>query len=130
MKYVAPLSIMLADAPIDNQINFQNPATLIMDGIIDLHHDIMTFLVFIVIAVAYTLGSALYHFRVNKDGIRVYGPGEAVGRHVNHHATLEVIWTVIPAFILIAIALPSFARLYAMDDVGEPTLTVKIVGHQ
>jgi len=32
--------------------------------------------------------------------------------------------------ILIAIALPSFALLYAMDDVGEPTLTIKVVGHQ
>jgi heme/copper-type cytochrome/quinol oxidase subunit 2 len=31
---------------------------------------------------------------------------------------------------LIAIALPSFALLYAMDDVGEPTLTIKVVGHQ
>lgn len=130
VKYVAPLSVMFADAPIDNQINFQNPATLIMDGIIDLHHDIMTFLIFIVIGVAYTLFSALYHYRANKDGGRIFAAGQAAGRHVNHHATLEVIWTIIPALILIAIALPSFALLYAMDDVGQPTLTVKIVGHQ
>lgn len=130
VKYIAPLSVMLADAPIDNQINFQNPATLIMDGIIDLHHDIMAFLIFIVIGVAYTLFSALYHYRANKDGIRVFAAGQEAGRHVNHHAALEVIWTIIPALILIAIALPSFALLYAMDDVGQPTLTVKIVGHQ
>jgi heme/copper-type cytochrome/quinol oxidase subunit 2 len=82
---------MFADAPIDNQINFQNPATLIMDGIIDLHHDIMTFLIFIVIGVAYTLFSALYHYRANKDGGRIFAAGQAAGRHVNHHATLEVI---------------------------------------
>jgi heme/copper-type cytochrome/quinol oxidase subunit 2 len=28
------------------------------------------------------------------------------------------------------IALPSFALLYAMDDVGEPLLTIKVIGHQ
>jgi len=32
--------------------------------------------------------------------------------------------------ILILIALPSFALLYAMDDVGEPLLTIKVIGHQ
>lgn len=130
VKYVAPFAVLRADAPIDHQINFQNPATLIMDGIIDLHHDIMTFLIFIVIGVAYVLGSALYNFMVNKEGLREFTPGHIAGRHVNHHATLEIIWTIIPALILIAIALPSFARLYAMDDVGQPTLTVKCVGHQ
>jgi len=91
VKAVAPFSITLADAPIDNQIAFQNPATLIMDGIIDLHHDIMTFIVFILIGVAYVLGSSLFHFHADKKGTRKFAPGQAVGRHVNHHATLEII---------------------------------------
>lgn len=85
------MSVMLADAPLDNQIVFQNPATIIMDGIIDLHHDIMTFIVFIAIGVAYVLGSALYHFHANKSGTRKFEHGQAAARHVNHHATLEVI---------------------------------------
>ena len=130
VKYFSPFTVLLADVPVDYQINFQNPATLVMDGIIDLHHDIMTFLIFIVIGVAYTLFAALYHYRANEKGTRVFGVGQAAGRHVNHHAALEIIWTIIPALILIAIALPSFALLYAMDDVGQPTLTIKVVGHQ
>jgi len=91
VKYVSPFAVLFADAPIDNQIAFQNPATLIMDGIIDLHHDIMTFLIFILIGVAYVLGSALFHFHADKNGTRKFAPGQAVGRHVNHHATLEVV---------------------------------------
>jgi len=77
--------------PVDYQINFQNPATLVMDGIIDLHHDIMTFLIFIVIGVAYTLFAALYHYRANADGVRKFEAGKAAGRHVNHFASLEII---------------------------------------
>jgi heme/copper-type cytochrome/quinol oxidase subunit 2 len=36
----------------------------------------------------------------------------------------------IPSIILIAIALPSFGLLYAMDDVIDPDMTLKTVGHQ
>jgi cytochrome c oxidase subunit 2 len=43
---------------------------------------------------------------------------------------LEVTWTVIPTIILIFIAIPSFALLYSMDELLDPTITVKIVGHQ
>jgi len=37
------------------QINFQAPATPIMEGIVDLHHDIMGILIFIFVSVTYTL---------------------------------------------------------------------------
>jgi len=41
---------------------------------------------------------------------------------------LELIWTITPALVLIAIAFPSFTLLYLMDEVISPTLTIKIVG--
>lgn len=47
-----------------------------------------------------------------------------------HNTRLEIIWTLIPSIILIAIALPSFGLLYAMDDVIDPDMTLKIMGHQ
>jgi cytochrome c oxidase subunit 2 len=49
---------------------------------------------------------------------------------LNLPTVLELIWTITPAFILIAIAFPSFRLLYLMDEVISPTLTIKIVGHQ
>ena len=41
---------------------------------------------------------------------------------------IELIWTITPAFILIAIAFPSFRLLYLLDEVISPTVTIKVVG--
>jgi heme/copper-type cytochrome/quinol oxidase subunit 2 len=77
---------------VNDQINFQNPATLVMDGVIDLHHDIMTFLIIIVVLVCYVLFSAVFNFgEVDSTGSRDFGKFGAVTRHVNHHAILEVV---------------------------------------
>jgi heme/copper-type cytochrome/quinol oxidase subunit 2 len=86
-----PFALVGLDVAVDRQINFQNPATLVMDGVIDLHHDIMTFLILILGVVAYILFSALFNFRANTDGHREFTGFGAITRHVNHHATLEVI---------------------------------------
>ena len=47
-----------------------------------------------------------------------------------HGTLLELIWTVTPAVILVFIAFPSFQLLYLMDEVIEPGVTLKVVGHQ
>nr|WNH37078.1 cytochrome c oxidase subunit II [Nezumia sclerorhynchus] len=43
---------------------------------------------------------------------------------------MEMIWTVFPALVLALIALPSLRILYLMDEINDPHLTVKAVGHQ
>nr|YP_009048518.1 cytochrome c oxidase subunit II [Aprasia parapulchella]AHL17032.1 cytochrome c oxidase subunit II [Aprasia parapulchella] len=43
---------------------------------------------------------------------------------------VEMIWTILPAIILILIALPSLRILYLMDEVNDPHLTIKTIGHQ
>nr|P50683.1 RecName: Full=Cytochrome c oxidase subunit 2; AltName: Full=Cytochrome c oxidase polypeptide II [Cavia aperea]AAA75609.1 cytochrome c oxidase II [Cavia aperea] len=43
---------------------------------------------------------------------------------------IETIWTILPAIILILIALPSLRILYMMDEINSPSLTVKTMGHQ
>nr|AGZ03549.1 cytochrome c oxidase subunit II [Naemorhedus griseus] len=52
--------------------------------------------------------------------------------HVNTMDAQEVetIWTIMPAIILITIALPSLRILYMMDEINNPSLTVKTMGHQ
>jgi hypothetical protein len=49
---------------------------------------------------------------------------------VYHHTMLEIVWTTIPAIILAIIAVPSFALLYSMEEFVEPSLSVKVTGHQ
>nr|NP_542459.1 cytochrome c oxidase subunit II [Lepidosiren paradoxa]AAL55246.1 cytochrome c oxidase subunit II [Lepidosiren paradoxa] len=43
---------------------------------------------------------------------------------------IEIIWTILPAVILILIALPSLRILYLMDEINDPHLTIKAIGHQ
>lgn len=53
-----------------------------------------------------------------------------VNRFLLENQTIEVIWTVAPAFILIFIALPSLRLLYLLDEVNNPSVTLKSIGHQ
>ena len=106
----------------DWQLGFQLPGTSIMEGIISFHDDLMVFLTFILVAVMYVMGVCIYYFAKsakNDTSIRF-----------THASTLEVIWTIIPALILIIIAIPSFSLLYSMDEIIEPIFTIKVLGHQ
>jgi cytochrome c oxidase subunit 2 len=48
----------------------------------------------------------------------------------SHSTLLEIVWTIVPALILMFIAIPSFALLYALDEYIDPTITLKVIGHQ
>lgn len=109
--------------PLPNQFGFQMPATPIMEGIIDLHHDIMFFLVFISIFVLYLLIAVIVLFSETETSARNTST-------VSHHTILEIIWTIIPTVILVFIAIPSLALLYSMDELQKPTVTLKVIGRQ
>ena len=103
------------------QINFQDPATPIMEGIINLHHDLMFFLCVILIFVSWVLFRTIWLFEKSKNEI---------SSNLSHGILIEIIWTTTPALILLIIAIPSFSLLYAMDEIVSPTITIKALGHQ
>nr|YP_010296693.1 cytochrome c oxidase subunit II [Gracixalus yunnanensis]UMI33286.1 cytochrome c oxidase subunit 2 [Gracixalus yunnanensis] len=43
---------------------------------------------------------------------------------------IEMVWTILPTVILIIIALPSLRILYLMDEINDPDITIKTIGHQ
>lgn len=47
-----------------------------------------------------------------------------------HNTTAEVIWTVIPCLILVAMALPAAEALIRLEDTRDSELTIKITGYQ
>ena len=56
-----------------------------------------------------------------------------VSRRIVYQHMLELIWTIIPAIVLVIIAIPSIQLLYFMDYfvlTGEPIFTFKVIGHQ
>ena len=109
------------DAPEAWQMGFQDPATPVMQGIIDLHHDISFFMLIILVFVIWMLLRTLYHFRESNN---------PVPEKILHGTTIEIAWTIAPSLILVFIAIPSFALLYSMDEVVDPAVTVKAIGHQ
>ena len=94
-----------------------------MEGIINLHHDLMFFIVFIFFFVGIILVRTLHLFQYQDN----YVSGD---RLVVHGTAIEVIWTVVPSLILVVVALPSFALLYSMDEIIDPALTIKCIGFQ
>jgi uncharacterized membrane protein len=74
----------LLGIPEHNQLSFQLPASPIMEGIIDLHHDIMFILVFISIFVLYMLVTIVVLFGERDNDTRNTSA-------VSHHTTLEII---------------------------------------
>lgn len=103
------------------QISFQDPATPVMEGIIVLHHDLLFILTVIGLAVGWLLFKTTYIFYHKKN---------PVASQITHGTVIEIIWTVTPSLILMVIAVPSFALLYSIDEVIDPSLTLKVVGHQ
>jgi len=110
-----------ADAAKPWQLGFQDPATPTIEGIIRFHHDIIFLIVLIVVFVGWLMFRCYFHFNESKSPVAV---------QIVHGSVIEVVWTLIPAFILIVIAVPSFALLYSADELIEPALTLKVVGHQ
>ena len=110
------------DAPQPWQIGFQDSAAPGFTGIVELHNTIFFYLVVISVGVFWVLGSVIYYYNSRKSPI--------VHKYLNHGTLIELIWTITPALILIAIAFPSFRLLYLLDEVISPTITIKVVGHQ
>ena len=110
------------DAPQPWQIGFQDSAAPGFTGIIELHNTIFFYLVVISVGVFWALGSIIYYYNSEKSPI--------VHKYLNHGTLIELIWTITPALVLIAIAFPSFRLLYLLDEVISPTITIKVVGHQ
>jgi len=113
--------VRLLDSAEPWQTGFQDPATPVMEGIINLHNDIMFFLV----VIGTLTGWMLFRTCVGYD--ESVSP---VASKVVHGTTIEIIWTITPALVLIIIAVPSFALLYAMDEIIDPAITLKVIGHQ
>ena len=111
---------------------FQDGGTLLQEGVVGLYNSVMYYLLIILVGVMWMLGSAiiergspLYKLYV---GMNRGGKGEEVREDMSK--IVEIVWTIVPALVLVGIAVPSFKLLYMMDEVIEPSVTLKAVGYQ
>lgn len=111
--------MMKCDSMREWQTGMQDGGTAVQEGIMRFNGDLMGVMIYVVVFVSVILGRIVYMYR-----------SEEVGSKEVHGATIEIVWTVVPALILMVIAVPSFTLLYAVEEVVEPSVTVKVVGHQ
>ena len=115
------IKISLCDAAELWQLNIQDPASYLLQGMLDFHNYIMILIIFIGVFVCFILKYCIETF--NSDvNLTPY--------NFAHLSTLEVVWTILPAFLLIVIAVPSFALLYSLDEILNTKFTLKVIGHQ
>lgn len=108
------------DAPEPWHLGFQDGASPTFEGITELHDTIFFYLIVIGVAVGWVLSSVVVSFMDTRAPI--------AHRYSNHGTLIEVVWTVTPALVLVAIAFPSFKLLYLMDcDLVHPCSTTVCV---
>lgn len=112
-----------------------SPAALGYIKMVELHDYVQFFLVVILFFVLWFYVNIILDFG---DFNRKQAPLKLLkksyvhvkARSIAHLGWLEVVWTIIPIFILTAIAIPSFKLLYALDVVNSPLLTLRCIGNQ
>ena len=111
---------IVQDASEPWQTGLQDMATAVGEEINNFHDRVLFYIFVIAIAVLWVI----------MEIIKEYSGRKISHKYANHGTTLEIIWTITPALILITIAFPSFRLLYLLDEVIDPAITVKVIGHQ
>lgn len=98
------------------QIIFQDAASSVIFQLISFHDHTLLVLTLVLTVVGYALLILILNNHIN--------------RYILEAQTIETVWTILPALILLVLALPSLRILYITDEVRQPSLTLKTVGHQ
>ncbi len=125
---VAGLLILFASAtawaaagqPEPWQIGLQDAATPVAEGIHWLHNFLMWIITIITL---FVMGLMLYVM------VKFNAKANPVPSKTTHNTLVEVLWTVIPILILVAIAIPSLRLLYLERDIPVADMTVKVIGN-
>ena len=106
-------------APVEWQLGFQEAASPVMRDIVSLHNFVLWLITVITVFVTGLMVYIVYRFNAKSN---------PVPSKTTHNTTLEVLWTVIPVLVLVAMAIPSFRLLYKADVVPTPERVAEIYG--
>nr|YP_009918989.1 cytochrome c oxidase subunit II [Elodes minuta]YP_010385128.1 cytochrome c oxidase subunit II [Elodes marginata]ARH53846.1 cytochrome c oxidase subunit 2 [Elodes minuta]QMP96569.1 cytochrome c oxidase subunit II [Elodes minuta]UPL65138.1 cytochrome c oxidase subunit II [Elodes marginata] len=99
-----------------SNFNLQDSASPLMEQLSFFHDHTLLILMMITTLVGYLMLTLFF----NKYNNRFLLEGQKI----------EIIWTILPAITLIFIALPSLRLLYLLDEINNPMMTLKTIGHQ
>nr|YP_009003707.1 cytochrome c oxidase subunit II [Urogymnus granulatus]AHG30975.1 cytochrome c oxidase subunit II [Urogymnus granulatus] len=99
-----------------SQLGFQDAASPVMEELLHFHDHTLMIVFLISSLVLYVIVATVSTKLTNK--------------YILDSQEIEIVWTIVPAIILIMIALPSLRILYLMDEINDPHITIKALGHQ
>nr|AEL97249.1 cytochrome c oxidase subunit 2 [Pastinachus solocirostris] len=99
-----------------SQLGFQDAASPVMEELLYFHDHTLMIVFLISSLVLYVIVATVSTKLTNK--------------YILDSQEIEIVWTIVPAIILILIALPSLRILYLMDEINDPHITIKALGHQ
>nr|NP_976141.1 cytochrome c oxidase subunit II [Tricholepidion gertschi]AAO40209.1 cytochrome oxidase subunit 2 [Tricholepidion gertschi] len=99
-----------------SSLGFQDSSSPLMEQLLFFHDHTLLILAMITVLVGYMLTMMFMNSYTH--------------RFLLEGQTVELIWTVLPAITLIFIAMPSLRLLYLLDEIYNPSLTLKTIGHQ
>jgi cytochrome c oxidase subunit 2 len=116
-----PAAAMAGPAAAEYALNLPAPATTIAQQIFDLHSLVLWICFAIFLVVFVPMFYAIWRHR------------KALGHQAHpfhEHPLLEIAWTVAPALVLVAMAIPTTQVVLAMKDTGASDLSIKVTGRQ
>nr|YP_009919067.1 cytochrome c oxidase subunit II [Tipula fascipennis]QMP96660.1 cytochrome c oxidase subunit II [Tipula fascipennis] len=99
-----------------SNLGLQDSASPVMEQLTFFHDHTLMILTMITILVGYVMISL--------------GFNKFTNRYLLSGQLIEIVWTILPAIILVFIAMPSLRLLYLMDEIYNPSITLKTIGHQ
>jgi cytochrome c oxidase subunit 2 len=119
-----PLSALLASvAHADwGGLNMQEGVTILSREIYGLHMTIFYWCIFLAVVVFGAMIYSMVKFRKSQ--------GAQADTKLVHSTKVEIVWTVIPICILVAMAVPTAKSLIKIEDMGNVDLNIKVTGYQ
>ncbi len=115
------MALSLGTVQADYTLNLMKGVTKVSNDIYDLHMLILWICVFIGIGVFGAMFYSIYHHRKSRGH-------KAANFHEN--TTVEIIWTIIPTLILVAMAIPATKTMIELDNVQDSDMSIKVTGKQ
>lgn len=118
---VLSLSAISLNAAADWQLNLTQGITETSRQVYNMHMMVLWICVVIGVLVFGVMAISIVKHRKSKG---------ATAATFHESITAEMLWTVVPFFILVGMAIPAAKTLIAMEDTSNADITIKITGHQ
>lgn len=102
--------------PIWGQISLQDAASPVIIQLIQFHDHALLVLTIVVTVIRYAIAIIISN--------------EFTNRQIFEAQEIETVWTILPAIVLLFLAIPSLRLLYITDEISSPSITLKAIGHQ